>query len=336
MATSANSSQLGVQGITELFALWKTSGVTQKLPTPQNVAFIDVDGSDVRIVTNSGLETILSMNADMELDFLNHRINLLSVVNLDRDVPANLNDVLVHDGTGFAPVPQSELTTEGEGGYEFTGGFTDRTTGSAGANDTGSNVQYTASQAASNTWVRFGFDRTRQTANDNEYWGETNPDFDQSKGLFGGLHMPPGVTELIDFDFDDSGTSGGFSDALTTGSNPYTAATGSYDLSQCDVGDLVKVRFSFNAVPQIANSTLEVGLIFATRDANDNITFTFPLTTQPVYYGTGTQGQGFLNRVEMSAYIASNEDVNARLLPAIRCNNEILIQPLSTLISIIR
>lgn len=148
--------------------------------------------------------------------------------------------------------------------------------------------------------------------------------------------MPPDVQNLFDFSFDDSADPNGFSAARTTGDLQYSAATGSYDLTECRVGDLVKVRFSFNAVPQVANSTLEVGLIFTTRDENDAETFTFPLTTQPVFYGTGSQGVAYLNRVEMSAYIASDEDRNARLLPAIRCNNEILIQPLTTLISIIR
>jgi hypothetical protein len=216
------------------------------------------------------------------------------------------------------------------GGYEFTGGFTDRTTGSAGANDLGTNVQYSTEQATAKTWMRFGFDRARQIANDNQYWGETDSDFDQTKGLFGGLHMPSGVTSLIDF--EDSSHSA----ADTASALKYTAATGSYDITQCNVGDRVQVRFSFNAVPQVANSTLEVGLIWATRDANDNVTFTFPLTTQPIFYGTDATSAAYLNRVEMSAYIASQEDVNARALPAIRCNNRILIQPLSTLITIVR
>jgi len=216
------------------------------------------------------------------------------------------------------------------GGLEFTGGFEERTTGSSGANDLGSNVQYTAAQATSKTWKRFGFSRTRQIANDVQYWGETNPTFDQTKGLFGGLYMPPEFDQLIDFE-DTSNAS-----AVTSGDLQYTAATGSYDVSGCQKGDRVDIRFSFNAVPQVANSTLEVGLIWSTRDSNDNITFTFPLTTQPIFYGTGSQGAAYLNRVEMSAYIASDEDRNARALPAIRCNNEILIQPLSTLITIVR
>lgn len=221
-------------------------------------------------------------------------------------------------------------STNAKTGYEFTGGFAERSDGQSGANDLGSNVQYTNEQADAGIWKRFGFSTARQVANDVAYFPVTDPTFDQTKGLFGGIHMPEGIDSLIDFE-DTS-----LSAAVTTGDLQYTAATGSYNLKECNVGDLVKVRFSFNAIPQIANSTLEVGLIFATRDENDAVTFTFPLTTQPIYFGTGTQGQVFLNRVEMSAYIASPEDLNARLLPAIRCNNEILIQPLTTLISIIR
>jgi hypothetical protein len=218
-------------------------------------------------------------------------------------------------------------------GYEFTGGFADRSDGQSGADDIGSNVQYTNAEAEGQVWRRFGFNRARQQANDFAYFPITEPDvFDQDKGLFGGQHMPSGFTNLIDFGENDTA----WNDAVTTGDLQYSAATGSYDIREGQVGDLIKVRFSFNAIPQIANSTLEVGLIWSTRDGDDNPTFTFPLTTQPIYYGTGTQGQVFLNRVEMSAYVASAEDLNARFLPAIRCNNEILIQPLSTLISVIR
>ena len=142
--------------------------------------------------------------------------------------------------------------------------------------------------------------------------------------------MPEDVDNLINY------TDTSHQAAATTGSLLYTEAAGSYDFTECQVGDRVQVRFSFNAVPQVANSTMEVGLIWATRDENDNVTFTFPLTTQPIFFGTGSQGVAYLNRVEMSAYIASDEDLNARALPAIRCNNEILIQPLSTLVSVVR
>ena len=222
-------------------------------------------------------------------------------------------------------------TREASGGLEFTGGFADRTTGQSGANDLGTNVQYTQAMADDDQWLRFGFSAAQQVINDVPYFPTTSFEtFDQSKGLFGGAHMPPNVTDL--FDFTDTSLSA----ANTTTDPKYTAAVGSYDLTQLNLGDKVQFRFSFNAVPQVANSTLEVGLIFATRDSSDVVTSTFQLTTQPIFYGTGSQGVAYLNRVEMSAYIASEEDLNARVLPAIRCNNEILIQPLTTLITVIR
>ena len=221
------------------------------------------------------------------------------------------------------------LANSSSAGYELTGGFAERTTGQSGANDLGSNVQYTQAQADAGIWKRFGFSAAQQLANDVEYWGETREGFDQSKGVMGGLNMPDGFTKLIDY----SDTALG---AESTSGLLYTAANGTYDLSECRQGDLVLVRFSFNVVPQVANTTLEVGLIFATRDDNDAVTFTFPLAAQPIFYGTGTQGQAYLNRVEMSAYIASPEDINSRSLPAIRADNPILIQPLATLITVVR
>lgn len=225
---------------------------------------------------------------------------------------------------------QAARPTLNDAGYELTGGFAERTTGQSGANDLGTNVQYTQAQADAGVWKRFGFSSTQQVANDVEYWGETRQGFDQTKGLFGGLNMPKGFNNM--FLFDDTALSA----AVTTGSLQYTAANGSYDFSDCKQGDRVLVRFSFNAVPQVANTTLEVGLIFATRDEDDNVTFTFPLTTQPIFYGTGTQGKAYLNRVEISAYVASPEDINARALPAIRADNQILIQPLTTLYTVVR
>lgn len=237
--------------------------------------------------------------------------------------------VTTYDRVSTAPTVVTLKREAGAGGYEFTGGFSDRTSGSTG-NLISDNFQYTGALATSGTWKRFGFSSAQQAINDVEYWGETTEGFDQTKGLFGGLHMPAGVGDL--FNFDDTSLEA----AVTTGDLQYTQATGSYDFTQCKVGDLAKIRFSFNVTPQQANTTLEVGLIWATRNANDEVTFTFPLLTQPIFYGTGTVGKSFLNRVEMSAYFASDEDVNARALPAIRADNEVLIQPLTTLCSIIR
>jgi hypothetical protein len=230
--------------------------------------------------------------------------------------------------------------TKAIGGYEFTGGFVDRTVGQTGTSDVGSNVSYTSADVAANRWRRFGFSTARQIANDQPYWGDSgDPDEApaagitdyQGVGLFSGAYMPSGVMFMFNLTQDDT-----YNQAVTTGDNPYTAAIGSLDWSQCQVGDFAEVRFDFNITPQFANTTVEVGLIFATRDADDNITFTFPLLTNPIFFGQGTVGKTFLNRPIITAYFASQEDVNARALPAIRADQPVLIQPLTLLTSISR
>lgn len=242
------------------------------------------------------------------------------------------------DATGL--VTDLTRAASAEGGYEFTGGFADRLTGSSGVSDIGSNVSYTSAMASSDTWYRFGFDSARQIANDLPYWSDgTDPeeaphsgttDY-QGVGLFSGAYMPAGVTNLFDFTQND-----GYNTATNLSGISMTAATGSFDFTQCNVGDLAKIRFDFNVVPQFANTTLEIGLIWSTRDSGNNITFTFPLVTQPIFFGTGTVGNVYLNRPIITAYFASEEDINARALLAIRSDNPIAIQPLTTLCTIER
>jgi len=224
------------------------------------------------------------------------------------------------------------VSVDSDGGYEFTGGFADRTTGTAGASDVGSNVLYTQDMVNADRWLRFGFDTTQQATNDSAYWTEPAPAPTEGVGLFGGSYMPAGVSSMFDFGFNSST----YSDAVETGSLQYTQANGSFDFSQCQAGDLALVRFDFNVLPQIANTTLEVALIWQTRLSDGTPTFTFALTGDPMFYGTGTVGRTFLARPMISAYFASQEDVNARALLAIRADNPIQIQPLTTLTTIQR
>ena len=218
-------------------------------------------------------------------------------------------------------------------GYEFTGGFADRTTGTAGASDVGSNVNYTTEMVSARRWLRMGFDATQQATNDVSYWTDPSPSPTTGIGLFGGDYMPGNVTSLFDYAFDEDP---GYSSAVTAGDLQYTAATGSYDFSQLDPGDLALIRFDYNVLPQIANTTVEVGLIWQTRDADGNATFTFALTGPTAFFGTGTVGKTFLQRPLLSAYFASMEDVRAKAVPAVRADNPIQVQPLTTLCTIVR
>lgn len=217
-------------------------------------------------------------------------------------------------------------------GMEFTGGFAERTTGIAGASDVGSNVQYTAEMVAASRWKRFGFSSAQQLANDQPYWTDPAPSPAAGVGLFGGQYMPENVSNLFDFTFSDPG----YSNAVESGDLQYTAADGSYDFIDCEPGDLLLCRFDFNLRPQVSNTTVETALIWQTRDADDNATFTFALAGPTAFFGNGTVGKTFLQRPMFSAYFASNEDVNARALPAIRSDNLVEIQPLTTLVAIQR
>lgn len=233
----------------------------------------------------------------------------------------------------YPTVSSGAESVTSDGGYEFTGGFADRTTGAAGSSEIGSNVSYTQALVDSDTWLRFGFDAAQQAANDFAYWSEPAPAPTGGVGLFGGSYMPAGVTSMFDFDF----TAPTFSDAgVTNTGEAYTAGNGSFDFSQCQAGDLALVRFDFNVLPQIANTTLEIALIWQTRLSDGTPTFSFALTGDPMFYGTGTVGRTFLARPMISAYFASQEDVNARALLAIRADNPIQVQPLTTLTTIQR
>ena len=217
-------------------------------------------------------------------------------------------------------------------GYGFTGGFTDRTTGTAGASDVGSDVSYTQAMVDAKRFMRFGLDSTRQAAVDVPYWTDPTPSPATGIELFGGDYMPDNFTDMFDYTLNNAT----YSAAVSSGDLQYTAATGSYDFSEGEPGDLALVRFDYNIVPQIANTTIEVGLIWQTRASDGTPTFTFFLAGPTAFFGTGVVGKTFLQRPLITAYFASQEDVRAFALPAIRSDNPVKVQPLTTLCAIIR
>ena len=109
--TTATATQLGTAGIQSILDKIAEYGVTTTLPAAADITRIDVDGGDVTIHTATDTYDV-ALNSDMEMDFINLRLNALSIINFDESVPADQFDILVHDGTGFAPAPQSELDIE--------------------------------------------------------------------------------------------------------------------------------------------------------------------------------------------------------------------------------
>ena len=218
----------------------------------------------------------------------------------------------------------------GQSGYSHTGAFADKPTSNNYVWQSGAGVNYTQADVNASTYKVLSLSRSVHDAVDNPYWSTPTPSGNTGIGLFQGANLPSGVSTLFDYDFD-------YDTAYPSSSGTgFEGSTGRIDLSDCVYGDQLRVRFDFNIIPQIANTTVEPALWYSNRDDSDNITFTFPLTTQPIFYGGGTVGNTYLNRVEISAWITSNEDVNALTLPAIKSDNPVIIQPLGLLTTIIR
>lgn len=219
---------------------------------------------------------------------------------------------------------------QGETGYSHTGAFADKPTSNNFVWQAGTGISYSQTDVDNGTYKVLSLSRDVHNAVDNPYWSTPTPTGTQGVGLFQGANLPEGIDTLVDYDFDFDSVYG------SAGNTGFEGSTGRIDLSDCVYGDQLRVRFDFNVIPQIANTTVEPALWYSNRNDNDDITFTFPLTTSPIFYGTGTVGNTYLNRVEVSAWITSNEDVNALTLPAIKSDNPVLIQPLGLLITILR
>ena len=225
---------------------------------------------------------------------------------------------------------EDSLTDKGKSGYSHTGAFADKPVSNNFVWQAGAGINYTADDVSNEIYKVLSLSRSVHEAVDNPYWSTPQPSGREGIGLFQGDNLPEGVNSLVDYDFNFNDVYG---DAGSTG---FEGSTGRINLKDCVYGDQLRVRFDFNIIPQIANTTIEPALWYSNRNDSNDITFTFPLTSQPIFYGGGTVGKTYLNRVEISAWITSNEDVNALTLPAIKSDNPVIIQPLGLLITILR
>ena len=189
-------------------------------------------------------------------------------------------------------------------------------------------MNYTQADVDAGNYRRFPLSTTVHEAVDSPYWTDPAPNTNfQGFGMFGGDHLPAGkTTTLISYDLSD------WSSSTMTGSN--ASDTGSIKLDGLKVGDLVQVRFDYNIIPQVQNTTVDTGLWWATRSNVDAITYEFFLQGATTFFGQGSVGVSRLQRVTSSAYLASNEDVNAIALPCIKSDNPVIIQPLTMLVTI--
>lgn len=208
-----------------------------------------------------------------------------------------------------------------KGGFSFTGGFARR----------GNPISY----PGGNLWMPLDLDATLQATVDAPYWPGAAP----SNGidLFGGTALPFGVTRIFDFD-QTWETSTEATLTQTVEGADYSARTGTLRFDELDTGTTNTVRIDINITPQIANTTVDVGLWFVPRLTLDgDIDFAaFELPGSPLFFGTGTVGTTYLSRPTTTMYIASSSDQFAYAIPAIRADNPVIVEPLSCLVQNLR
>ena len=205
-----------------------------------------------------------------------------------------------------------------KGGFTFTSGFDKRVAG-----DNAEPIRITSDHT--NKWVPLDLNANTQSVLDEPWWPGAAP----SNGidLFGGSALPHGVSRMLDFSatWDTSGYAD-VSDLLGD------TRTGTLRFDELDTGTTNLLRFDMNITPQIANTTVEVGLWFENRSTVDGTPeYAFPLPGNPLFFGTGTVGNTFLSRPIGTMYIASVADQFAYALPVIKSDNPITIEPLSML-----
>lgn len=244
-------------------------------------------------------------------------------------------DLIYHAREDGVPIPfkvpeKEDILIQSSSGYSHTGAFAGKPVSNQYVWQAGAGINYTQSDVDAELWKVFSLSREVHDAVDNPYWTDPVPTGNTGIGLFQGAYLPEGVSTLFDYEYDYDTN---YPSSSGTG---FEGSVGRIKLNDIRVGDQLRVRFDFNIIPQIANTTIEPALWYSNRNPNDEITFTFPLTTSPVFYGTGTVGNTYLNRPEISAWIASEEDINALTLPAIKSDNPVIIQPLGMKVTIVR
>ena len=172
--------------------------------------------------------------------------------------PSNFGDddlLLVWDsatGTSRKASINTVATISGtKGGFTFTGGFAKR--------------NYPISYTDVGKWMPLDLSIGTQQTVDAPWWPGAAP----SNGidLFGGSALPHGVTRMLDFDqaWDTSGDA----DVSDVDLGTSGTRTGTLRFDELDTGTTNLFRIDLNITPQIANTSVEVGLWFQPKTALD-------------------------------------------------------------------
>ena len=140
---------------------------------------------------------------------------------------------------------------ESVAGYSHTGAFAGKPLDNNYVWEAGVGINYTQDDVNNDLYKVFSLDRDVHLAVDNPYWSIPNPTGKQDIGLFQGANLPDGVDTLVDYEYDFDANY-----PASTGTG-FEGSIGRIKLNDLQYGDQLRVRFDFNAIPQIANTTLE-------------------------------------------------------------------------------
>jgi len=221
-----------------------------------------------------------------------------------------------------------KLILSGTSGYDVTGAFEGKDPNAGNVWTSTGGIAYTSAEV--NRVKTFSLDPTIQPNTDNPYWSVPTPEDAVGVGLFGGAYLPNqplAKSPIFAFSAVDN-------DTFEDGSNVVT--NGRISLSGASYGDQLRVRFDLIVIPQVTNTTVTPMLWYKNATPAGVVTYSFELPTQPVFYGQGTVGKEHLSRVEISAWIANEEDVHALVYPAVKADNPCIFKPNSMMATILR
>lgn len=247
----------------------------------------------------------------------------------------NTADIAVLSASStFSPLISSNQTAieklilSGTSGYDVTGAFEGKDPNAGNVWTSTGGINYTSAEV--DKVKTFSLDPVIQPNTDNPYWSTPTPEPHTGVGLFGGAYLPNqplAKSPIFVFDSVDN-------DTFEDGSNVVT--TGRISLSGSSYGDQLRVRFDLIVIPQVTNTTVTPMLWYKNATPAGVVTYSFELPTQPVFYGQGTVGKEHLSRVEISAWIATEEDVHALVYPAVKADNPCIFKPNSMMATILR
>ena len=148
----------------------------------------------------------------------------------------------------------------GQSGYSHTGAFAGKPLDNNYVWEAGVGISYGVDDVANGTYKVFSLDQAVHQAVDSPYWTVPTPTGTPNVGLFQGANLPEGVSTLVDYSYDYD------AQYPTSSGTGFEGSTGRIRLNDLRYGDQLRVRFDFNVIPQIANTTLEPALWYSNRD----------------------------------------------------------------------